>query len=294
MIGSSLISGADDAFFFAKLNFDSSSTHWRKLSIKSGQVLLIAQVTATIIGSAIYTFDPRLPWLLSSGAFLGAAYLVWSVEGEEGHEPIRDNRPFSPQLAAYLRTLKSGFSHFYRPALRRFVPLILTVGGIFYASEWGLLKLVLLDRFGFSPFIGGLVVAVSSFSTIALLEIVHRIDRLISPRTIFITGTLVTVVALICAIVPLGNWGLFVIIALASGHLMHPYLSEEIHRATDDSARATVVSVGSFLRTLPYIGLAPLIGALNNAGALPIFLVGWSGLTLAALLYFLRKESAEK
>lgn len=134
----------------------------------------------------------------------------------------------------------------------------------------------------------------SSFSTIALLEIVHRIDRLISPRTIFITGTLVTVVALICAIVPLGNWGLFVIIALASGHLMHPYLSEEIHRATDDSARATVVSVGSFLRILPYIGLAPLIGALNNAGALPIFLVGWSGLTLAALLYFLRKESAEK
>jgi hypothetical protein len=52
--------------------------------------------------------------------------------------------------------------------------------------------------------------------------------------------------------------------------------------------------VASFLRTLPYIGLAPLIGFLNNKGLLFILLVGWSALTILALIFFLWDETSQK
>ena len=64
--------------------------------------------------------------------------------------------------------------------------------------------------------------------------------------------------------------------------------------ACDESVRVTVLSVASFLRTVPYIGLAPLIGFLNNKGLLSVFLVGWSALTILALIFFLWDETSQK
>jgi MFS family permease len=294
MIGASCVSGADDALFFTKLKFESSSLHWRKLAIKSGQVVLIAQLASTIVGTILYGVDPRLPWIVSSIAFLGAAYIVWDVEEDDDQIVTQERLPFSDSLTRHLRTLRAGFIEFQSLALRRYVPIIITIEGIFYASEWGLLKLVLLDRFGFSPFWGGIVESASVVATIGLLEIIHRFNHSISQRKIIILTALMTVIALVASIASLGYWGFFVIVALGCGHLVHPYVSDAVNSACDESARATVLSVASFLRTVPYIGLAPLIGFLNNKGLLSIFLVGWSALTILALIFFLWDETSQK
>ena len=54
MIGISFMSGADDALFFAKLNFDKNSLHWRKLLTRGSQASLIASVFALIIGGFLH------------------------------------------------------------------------------------------------------------------------------------------------------------------------------------------------------------------------------------------------
>ncbi len=294
MIGASCVSGADDALFFSKLKFENSSIYWRKLAIKSGQVVLIAELASTVVGSILYGVDPRLPWIVSSISFLGAAYIVWDVEEDEDKVIPQKRSPLSDSLKRHLRTLMSGFIQFNSVALRRYVPIIITIDGLFYASEWGLLKLVLLDRFGFSPFLGGIVVSVSGVATIGLLEIIHRFNHSISQRKLVILTAIMTVLALIASTAHLGNWGFFVIVALGCGHLIHPYVSDAVNSACDESARATVLSVASFLRTFPYIGLAPLIGFLNNKGLLSIFLIGWSALTIFALIFFLWDETSQK
>jgi hypothetical protein len=242
----------------------------------------------------LYGVDPRLPWIVSSIAFLGAAYIVWDVEEDDDQIVTQERLPLSDSLTRHLRTLRSGFFEFQSLALRRYVPIIITIEGIFYASEWGLLKLVLLDRFGFSPFLGGIVVPASAVATIGLLEIIHRFNHSISQRKIIILTALMTVIALVASIATLGYWGFFVIVALGCGHITRPYVSEAVNFACDESARATVLSVASFLRTLPYIGLAPLIGFLNNKGLLSVFLVGWSALTILALIFFLLDETSQK
>jgi hypothetical protein len=83
-------------------------------------------------------------------------------------------------------------------------------------------------------------------------------------------------------------WGYFVILALYTGeHVLHPFMSEVLNNRAPKDQRATILSVASFLRTLPYAILAPLIGYLSTAGKLEYFLVGWAVLILAAAVIYI-------
>ena len=71
-------------------------------------------------------------------------------------------------------------------------------------------------------------------------------------------------------------------------------MSEILNKHAPERYRATVLSVGSFLRMLPYVLLAPIIGYLNTNGQLQYFLVAWALLICgAALLYVLPKRHSK-
>jgi ABC-type nitrate/sulfonate/bicarbonate transport system permease component len=44
--------------------------------------------------------------------------------------------------------------------------------------------------------------------------------------------------------------------------------------------------VASFLKVLPYVALAPIIGFLNEQGSLEIFLIAWAILSVVAWVYY--------
>lgn len=79
MIGISFVSGADDALFYENLNFETTSSSWRKLVTRGSQMGLAGAVLARVIGGALYDVDPRLPWVLNGLALISAALLVWSI-----------------------------------------------------------------------------------------------------------------------------------------------------------------------------------------------------------------------
>ena len=289
--GISFVSGADEALFFEKLNFDYKSTNWRKLITRGSQITLISLFISTVIGGWLNNINPRIPWILNGLAFIGAIWLIW---------PIKDNRnkkieqTFSLELKKYFVNIKSGFAEFKTSKLWFYVPIILTVQGLFYTSDWGLLRLILLDRFHFTPFLGSLVIAFSSLITVGILSIMHKHAEKISEKKIITLISIGTALSLISSIFNIGIWGFFVIFIIYAGeNIFHPFMSEIINNRTNEDQRATVLSVASFIKSLPYIALAPIIGYLNTNNKLEYFLIVWPILICFSVFMYLKNKKKD-
>ena len=285
MIGVSFVSGADEALFFERLKFDKKSTDWRKLVTRGSQIALIATLLATLAGGWLHTIEPRIPWVLNGLAFIGAALLIWSVKDDR---PKKARQKFIPELKDYLVDIKTGFAQFRLPKLRLYVPFIITVQGLFYTTGYGLLRLILLDRFRFDPFWGSVAIASSSLITVGLLAYMHKNADKLSEKKVLTTIGLIASSSLLLSLANIGMWGYVVILTLYAGeHVLQPFLSEVLNNRAPEQQRATVLSVASFFKTLPYVILAPIIGYLSTNGKIEYFLAGWAVLIIIAVLVYL-------
>lgn len=289
MIGISFVSGADEALFFEQLKFDTNSADWRKLVTRGSQVALIGTVVALVMGGWLHTINPRIPWILNGLVFFFAAVTIWSIK-DDRTKSVRQK--FLPELADYLNDIKTGFAQFGLPRLRLYLPIIITVQGLFFATGFGLLRLILLDRFHFQPFWGSVAVASSSLITVGLLAYMHKYADALSEKRVLVLVALTAASSLLLAVGDIGLWGYVVILALYAGeHVLHPFMSEILNRHAPQQQRATVLSVASFLKTLPYVMLAPVIGYLNTNGQIAYFLVAWSILIFGAVgIYLVTKK----
>lgn len=285
MVGVSFASGADEALFFQKLKFRKDSVEWRKLVTKGAQGALLGSLVAIVAGGWLHSINPRIPWILTGLTFIGAAILIWTIKDEKIQSV---KKSLSSELTDYLVDIRTGFHMFRLPRLFLYVPLIVIVQGLFYAVGWGLLRLILLDRFHFDPFWGSVAVASSSLITVGVLAFMHKYAERMSEKRVLTVIALSAASSLLLAIANVGIWGYFIILTLYIGEFtLQPFMSEILNNNTSEKKRATVLSVASFLRTLPYVFLAPLIGFLNTKGELEYFLILWSVLIVFALFFYL-------
>lgn len=293
MVGMSFVSGADDALFFEKLKFERASVDWRRLVTRGSQLALTATLIATVIGGWLHTINPRMPWFLTGLAFIGSAMLIWSVRDMR---PMAARGKISEEVRGYLLDIKTGFAQFRLPALRLYVPIIIIVQGLFYLTGYGLLRIVLLDRFSFSPFWGSVAVAVCGVITVVILAVMHKYAARTSEKRVLLFIALAVASSLILSLADIGLWGFAIILTLYAGeHMLHPFMSEILNRHALEEQRATVLSVASFLRMLPYVFLAPIVGYLSTSSNLNYFLAGWALLVgAAALLYIVSAKRDAK
>jgi hypothetical protein len=289
VIGISFVSGADEALFFEKLNFDKNSTDWRKLVNRGSQVALLGIVVATVAGGWLHSINPRIPWVLSGLSLILSTVLIWNITDDR---PKKARQPLLPELKNYLRDIKAGFAQFRLPKLSLYVPYIITVQGLFYTTDFGLLRLVFLDRFHFNPFWGAVAIASSSLITVGLLSLMHKNNDQLSEKKVLIIIGLTSASSLLLSLANIGMWGYIVIFALYAGeYLLQPFMSEIINNRAAEDQRATVLSVATFLKSTPYIALAPIIGYLNTNEHLEYFLISWSLLiVIAVAMYLISKK----
>jgi len=290
--GVAFVSGADEALFFEKLKFDRKSVNWRKLVTRGSQVSLISLLTTAVIGGWLHDINPRIPWILTGLSFISSVFLIWSIKDTR----VETNKEkVLVEIKKYLISIKSGFAQFGTPKLWFYVPIIITVQGLFYTSGWGLLRLILLDRFRFSPFLGSLVIASSGLITVGILALMHKHAERISEKRVITLISLLSVFALLLSVLNIGMWGYIVIFILYAGeHAFYPFMSEIInHKVEDENQRATVLSVASFIKSFPYVFLAPIIGYLNTEGKLEYFLVVWSVLICISVVMYLRSKKKD-
>ena len=291
MIGFALVSGADDALFFERLKFDKNSNDWRKLVTRASQMALVGSLFAYVIGGWAYTIEPRIPWVLNGIAFISSAIVIWSVKDMR---PKKARQNFLPEIKDYLLDIKTGFAQFKTPKLLIYIPFILTVQGLFYASSFGLLRLIMLDRFHFSPFWGSVVVASSSLITVGILAYMHKYADKLGEKKVLITIGLIAVSSLVLSVANIGYWGYIVILAIYAGEqVLNPYMSEVLNTHSPENQRATVLSVASFFKSLPYVLLAPAIGYLNNHNKIEYFLIAWSIVVLIAIFIYLSSKKRD-
>lgn len=291
MVGMSLVSGADEALFYERLKFDRKSTNWRKLVTRGSQAALIGALIATVAGGWLHEVNPRIPWVLTGLALIAAALLVWQVKDVRS---LKGRQKLLPEMKEYLYDIRAGFAQFRLPKLLLYVPFILTVQGLFYATEMGLLRLILLDRFDFDPFWGSIAVAASSLITVGLLAYVHKNADSLSEKKVLTLIGLVAVSGLLLSLANIGWWGFVVILALYAGErILQPFMSEILNYRAPDSQRATVLSIASFLRTLPYVVMAPVIGYLNQNDRLEVFLAIWALLIVGAIALYLSTKKRD-
>jgi MFS family permease len=280
MVGMSFTSGADEALFFENLNLRRDSIEWRKLLTRGSQVALLGSLVATIIGGLLQHNYPRLPWILNGVCFAFSAMIIWS---------INDNRPkevrqkLTQEIHNYAQNIHQGFSSFLTTELWLYVPIILTVQALFYASDVGLLRLILLSRFHFSAFAGALVIASCCLISVGALSLMHRHAKRLSEKKVIVTIAVSAGLSLVLSLFNVGYWGYLVILIIYIGeHTLAPFMSETLNYHAKENQRATLLSVASFLKTLPYVMLAPIIGALNTHHHLNYFLIIWALLIAAA------------
>lgn len=291
MVGVSLVSGADEALFFERLKFDRKSTDWRKLVTRGSQVALIGTLIATVAGGWLHTINPRIPWVLNGLAFIVAALIIWRVQDDR---PLKARQKFLPELKDYLHDIKTGFAQFRLPKLWLYVPFIITVQGLFYTTGYGLLRLILLDRFHFDPFWGSVAIASSSLITVGLLAYMHKNADNLSEKHVLTFIGLISASSLLLSLANIGLWGYVVILALYAGeHVLQPFLSEVLNNRAPEEQRATVLSVASFFKSLPYVLLAPIIGWLNTNGKIEYFLASWALLIFAAIVLYLSAKKKD-
>ncbi len=291
MIGISFVSGADEALFFDKLQYQQSSADWRKLITKGSQVALIGSTAATLFGGLLQTVNPRIPWILTGLSLLGSVAVVWSIK--ETHSS-NNKRKLIIELREHIENIVSGFAEFGTKKLLLYVPLIIIVQGLFYAAGWGLLKMVLLDRFHFSAFGGSVAIAACSLITVGFLASLHKNAEQMSEKFILTFIAALAGISLISSIPNIGMWGFLVILVLYAGeHILYTFMSEIVNYRTNEKQRATVLSVASFLRTMPYVILAPIIGYLNEQNKLEYFLITWTIFIVMAVAYYLSQKNLD-
>jgi len=285
MIGVSFVSGADEALFFDKLNFKLESQEWRKLITRGSQIALIGITSATILGGILHNIDPRIPWFLTGISLISSVVLIWPVKDTRKK---MDRQKLFVELGELLSGIKSGFAEFFTKKLSLYIPIIITVQGLFYAAGWGLLRLVLMDRFRFSALAGSIVIASCSLITVGILAYMHKYFDELSEKKVLTLIAVLAAASLLLSIVNIGIWGYFVILTLYAGeYILVPFMSEIVNYSTNENQRATVLSVASFLRTIPYVALAPIIGYLNTKNKLEYFLVVWSIFIAIAVVFYL-------
>ena len=154
--------------------------------------------------------------------------------------------------------------------------------------------LILLDRFTFSPLLGSFAIASCSLITVALLHYMHKNAEKLSEKSVLVFISLAAMSSLLLSLANIGLWGYFVLLILYTGeHLLHPFMSEIFNNHSTEAQRATVLSVASFLRTLPYVILAPIIGYLNNHQQLEYFLIVSAILIGFSVVFYLSKKRGD-
>jgi MFS family permease len=292
MVGVSFASGADEALFFNELKFDKESVQWRQLITRGSQIALLGTLIATLIGGLLQHTNPRLPWLLTGFSFIISAITIWSINDTR---PKITQQKFKSEVSAYINDIKLGFARFRLPKLWLYVPIIITVQGLFYATGFGLLRIVLLSRFHFSPFAGSIVIASCSLVSVGVLAWMHKYARKLSEKNVVSIISYAAATSLLISLFNIGLWGYLVILILYVGeHSLYPFMSNTLNYHSNEEQRATVLSVASFLKALPYVALGPIIGSLNTHHHLNYFLVSWAVLIIIATtlyLYLKKKDS---
>ncbi|MCU0513592.1 MAG: MFS transporter [Anaerolineae bacterium] len=277
-VGWAFYSGADEAMAYDSLKERGQALRFDRVISLTNIIGILTLVICTLIGGILYRIDMRLPhyaWgvLLLTG-FVAACCL---------REPALAREPFS--FKNYRRQITRGLHQLAQPELRLFLPLILTLLGIAYLFNFGLIQPAVAESFGFFADEQAVVYAVVAAVTAITTAGIPWLRRRFSELTILSTLGLITTLGFLGAALPLGAWGFFALLLIRTGGAMStPWISIIVNHRIASEDRATTLSTVALLTKLPYVLTAMIAGSMAQSGTLWLFNLVVAGIMLLAVV----------
>jgi len=267
-LGYALQSGATEALAYDSLKKEGKEDEWNKVVGSATIITRLASMSANVIGGMLFVFWFRLPYLIF--AISGIIGIIASYNLIE--IPVKKiKNPWSVKL--YFEQIRYGLSVLKKPIVFPIALISLCVSGMAYLYNWGLLRPLTAERFGYNAVtIPILLVFVSVGVILSTIFLVKNKNKIPTVKGIFmLTGLFAFVFALMGLSY---NWflgGIIMILVSITSSLTEQLFSQFINNHTKSEHRATTLSATALITKMPYVFLALLLGILADKNLLAQF-----------------------
>lgn len=285
--GWAFYSGAAEALAYDTLKEHKNERDFDAVISLSNILGIIATTLCGLFGIALYQWNFRAPHYAMAVSYGITFLLTWFLT-----EPKIDTEKFS--LKNYFAQLGQGAHQLMHPSLKRFMPLIFSLLGIYYMFSFGFIKPAMAEYFGFFASEQGFIFAVLSLFSAVLVHFIPMMRKKFNDTQGLVLLTTLLGFGFILACVITGWIGALVLtLIVAAGSLAQPWVSVVVNRELDSKYRATTLSTISMVTKVPYILAAVVAGKLIQDGyivqfnlAVGVFTLGVVGISV----FFLRKD----
>ncbi len=280
-IGYAFQSGATEALAYDSLKEKGLADKWNQVIGTSTVIGRVSALTSTALGGYLFVIGFRLPYLVA--ACVGAVGFIASLYLKE----IRVKVSGEWSIKMYLAQIKDGVSVLIKPSIARISILSLIILSIGYMYNWGILRPLTAERFGYSPTNYAYLLSLISLTVILSMTILRAIQKKVSIEKRILSSTLVYAVLFIITGFShswLAGGLLMISLAVALTHTEIQF-SQFINEHTESRHRATTLSAVALFTKMPYVFLALIVARIAENNSLPqytifvgiIALVVWTG-----------------
>jgi len=268
-IGMAMVSGADDALVYDSLEKEGKSSKWQQVIARKHQIMLTVTILSYLVGGLLYVMHFRLPFILAGVGVLTAFFVASTLK----EEPDGKIERFS--AGAYIKQNAEGMKYFLRRRMWLYAFMAVVIVGSGYAFDVGVIKPLVLDKFGFFENAQAVINAVAGVAAVVALSQLNRLRKLFGEKPGLIALALIMGAGFLVASFPVGAFGILAFLAIyVVNSMAEPWLNDVVQHEVASSHRATALSTLALLQKIPYVLLAPIAGGLSTDGRFSLFLIG--------------------
>ncbi len=296
-VGGSLQSGADEAMMYDYLKAQGRENVWLRISANATIIARLSYVVSIFIGGLAFVFYDRLPFLMRATTFF---LMVIPLVQLAVVDKFQDVPSGEAKTVHYLRDLKEGIKELFHPQVSWLIPLYLMVQGVSYTVfTAGILRPLLYEKSGLNVVYHSFAISISLILTVLTMLVIRRFAaKRIGTSVIFLITT-------ICAIgfaanidnLPMVLPLIGLTVLQVGAYSLMPLLSTALNSNISSRYRATTLSAASFMQSIVYVIVAPIVGFLSYKGLINEVAIGATltvivGIFLSLMLkYFSTKVS---
>jgi MFS family permease len=285
-IGYAFQSGATEALAYDSVKNSGNEDKWGSVIGTSTVIMRTTSMITNAMGGLFFAIWFRLPYIVfAMTGIIGiiAAYRLIEIPVKKTENPW--------SLALYLRQIKIGLGVLGKPIVFPIALISLWVAGMSYVYNWGFLRPLTGERFGYTAVTLPLLLFAISLaviiSTILLVRLKHLFDL---KKWIYLFAGIYIVFFTIMGFN--FSWltgGLIMMSIAISASLIDQLFSQFINIHTKSENRATTLSATALLIRLPYVLLALLLGVLAERNLLPQFIFSAGIVAIFVWIYSIQK-----
>ncbi len=281
-VGYAFQSGATEALAYDSLKESGEEAGWSKVIATSSIIGRTSSLIATSIGGLLFTVWFRLPYVvfaLSGIIGIIAAFLLKEI-------PVKFDKKKLFQISSYTNQIRDGVSILKRADIFPVSLISLCVLSTAFIYNWGILRPLIGQRFGFTALTLPLLLSTASVVVIAATLVLIRLKKSFNTLKLLFFSSLVYSLIFISMSFPNG-WllgGLIMILLPVFSTFVDQLFSQYINLHTKAEHRATTLSAVALFTRGPYVLLAVITGVIADGRLLPQFV---TLLGLTSLLVFI-------